>query len=255
VKITMLGCGGSQGVPSAAGDWGACDPAEPRNYRRRVSVLIEQEPVTVLIDTSPDLREQLLSVGGVRRLDGVLFTHSHADHLHGIDDLRSINRAMQEPIPVHADGRTLAEIRRRFGYVLEPLPEGSLYYRPVLAAKEISGPFSIGPLAIQPFDQDHGYSRSLGFRIGDFAYSTDVVMLDEAAFALLEGVRVWIVDAVRPDPHPTHSHLARTLDWIARLRPERAVLTHMDQTMDYRQVSTLLPPGVEPGYDGLVIEI
>jgi len=254
MKVTVLGCGGSTGVPAIGPDWGRCDPTDQRNRRRRVSVLVEIGNTSILIDTSPDLREQLLDAG-VRRLDAVVVTHAHADHLHGIDDLRSVNRLMQRPIPLYADAETLAEIRRRFGYALEPLREPGRYYKPTLVPHEIVGPFEIHGIPIVPFAQDHGFSTTLGLRIGGFAYSTDVTELDDAAFAAIEGIELWIVDCLRRAPHPTHSHLERTLSWIARVRPRRAVLTHMDQSMDYRELSAELPSGVEPGCDGLVLEI
>jgi phosphoribosyl 1,2-cyclic phosphate phosphodiesterase len=254
MRVTILGCGASTGVPAIGPNWGRCDPGDPRNRRRRVSALVEIGPVSILIDTSPDLREQLLDAG-VARLDAVVVTHAHADHLHGIDDLRSVNRLMGQAIPLYAEAKTLAEIRRRFGYVLDPLDEPGRYYKPTLVQHEIRGPFEIAGISIVPFVQDHGFSTTLGVRIGGFAYSTDVVDLDAAAFAAIEGVELWIVDCLRREPHPTHSHLEKTLSWIARVRPRRAVLTHMDQSLDYRELSAELPTGVEPGRDGLVIEL
>ena len=207
-----------------------------------------------MIDTSPDLREQLIDAR-VGRLDAVVMTHAHADHLHGIDDLRALNRLMGQQIPLWANSKTLAEIRRRFGYVFDPPSEPGRFYKPCLVAHEISGPFAIDGIAIAPFAQDHGFSTTLGFRIGPMAYSTDVVELDDAAFAALAGVELWIVDCFRRAPHPTHSHLDKTLGWIARVGPRRAVLTHMEQSLDYRELCAELPAGVEPGQDGLVIEL
>ena len=254
MKVTVLGCGASWGVPAIGPDWGRCDPADPRNRRRRCSVLVESRGSVLLIDTSPDLREQLIDAR-VRQVDAVLLTHAHADHLHGIDDLRMVNRSMKQPIPVYANDATLEELSRRFGYVLRPVgPEGR-FYKPTLEEQEITGPFCAADIPIVPFEQDHGFSTTLGFRIGPFGYSTDVTELDDAAFAALAGVELWIVDCLRREPHPTHSHLAKTLDWIARVRPRRAVLTHMDQNFDYRELSAELPEGIEPGYDGLVIEL
>jgi len=254
MRVTVLGCGPSTGVPVIGGDWGRCDSDDRRNRRRRVSVLVEVGSVVILIDTSPDLREQLLDAN-VARLDAVLLTHAHADHLHGIDDLRSVNRLMRSAIPLYADGQTLAEIGERFGYVLKPVEEPGRYYKPTLVPHEISGPFEIRGIPVVPFVQDHGFSTTLGFRIEAFAYSTDVTELDDNAFAAIEGVELWIVDCLRREPHPTHSHLAKTLSWIARVRPRRTVLTHMDQSLDYRELSAELPSGIEPGYDGLVIEL
>jgi phosphoribosyl 1,2-cyclic phosphate phosphodiesterase len=254
MRVTILGCGPSTGVPVIGPDWGRCDPSDPRNRRRRVSALVEIGNVAVLIDTSPDLREQLIDAR-VSRLDAVVITHAHADHLHGIDDLRSVNRLMRQAIPLFAEAETLAEIRHRFGYVLEPIDEPGRYYKPTLVPHEIVGPFEIAGIPVVPFAQDHGFSTTLGLRIGGFAYSTDVTELDETAFAAIEGVELWIVDCLRREPHPTHSHLAKTLSWIARVKPRRAVLTHMDQSLDYREVSADLPTGVEPGQDGLVIDL
>jgi phosphoribosyl 1,2-cyclic phosphate phosphodiesterase len=253
MRVTVLGCGPSTGVPVIGGRWGRCDPADPRNRRRRVSALVETGGATILIDTSPDLREQLLDAG-VSRIDAVLMTHAHADHLHGIDDLRSVNRLMRAEIPLYADGATLREIRARFGYVLDPIAAGR-FYKPMLTPHEIAGPFAAAGVPVVPFAQDHGFGTTLGFRIGGFAYSTDVTELDERAFAALAGSELWIVDCLRREPHPTHSHLAKTLGWIARVKPRRAVLTHMDQSLDYRELCAELPAGVEPGRDGLVIDL
>jgi phosphoribosyl 1,2-cyclic phosphate phosphodiesterase len=254
MKVTVLGCGASTGVPTIGPEWGRCDPSDRRNRRRRVSVLVERGPTTILIDTSPDLREQLIDAR-VARLDAVLLTHGHADHLHGIDDLRTLWRLMNRPIPLYADAATMADVRQRFGYLLEATGPESNLYQPILTPREIRGRFEVCGIRVVPFAQPHGYRTSLGFRIGPMAYSTDVASLDDAAFGVLAGVELWIVDCLRREPHPTHSHLAQTLDWIARVRPRRAVLTHMDTSMDYRELSRELPPGVEPGQDGLVIEV
>jgi phosphoribosyl 1,2-cyclic phosphate phosphodiesterase len=254
MKVTMLGCGPSTGVPAIGPDWGACDPDDPRNRRRRASLLIECRGKTVLIDTSPDMREQLLDVG-IARLDAVIMTHAHADHLHGIDDLRSINRLMQRAIPLYADAATLAEIELRFGYALKPIAAGEMFYKPTVTPHVIDGPFVAAGLPVVPFVQDHGYSLTLGLRVGTLGYSTDVTELDDAAFAALAGVELWIVDCLRYEPHPTHSHLAKTLSWIEHLKPRRAILTHMDRPLDYRELAAKLPPEVEPGRDGLVIEL
>lgn len=256
MKVTMLGSGPSWGVPRIGGEWGACDPNEPRNRRSRVSILVEEGSARLLVDTSPDLRQQLLAAK-VRGIDAVLFTHAHADHLHGIDDLRSVNRLMHKSLPVYADRRTLDEIRTRFAYVfpaLDPEAKGG-FYKPVLEPNEIDGPFVAAGVAVTPIRQDHGFSTTLGFRFGAFAYSTDVIRLDERGFDALAGIEVWIVDCMRRAPHVTHSHLAQTLAWIGRIRPRRAILTHMDESLDYMTLRRELPPGVEPGYDGLTIEV
>jgi phosphoribosyl 1,2-cyclic phosphate phosphodiesterase len=254
MKATLLGCGASWGVPAIGPDWGRCDPADPRNRRRRGSLLVESRGRALLIDTSPDLREQLLDAGAAR-LDAVLLTHAHADHLHGIDDLRIVNRLMGSALPLHASADTLSEVARRFGYVLQPAIPGRPLYRPALVPHPISGPFTAAGMPVVPFAQDHGYMQTLGFRIGALAYSTDVTRLDDDAFAALAGIELWIVDCLRREPHPTHSHLEKTLGWIARVAPRRAVLIHMDQSLDYRELSAELPTGVEPGRDGLRIDL
>ena len=257
-RITILGAGSSSGVPIVGSGWGACDPKEPRNRRRRASILIERGNAVILVDTSPDCRQQLLDAE-VQRLDAVIYTHAHADHSHGIDDLRWINIAIDAPLPVYGDVETLEILVDRFGYAFEPLQhfEGRPphYYKPALAPREIDGPFTIAGIAVTPFEQDHGHSTTLGLRIGDFAYSTDVMRLDDAAFAALDGIDTWIVDAYCLRPHPTHAHLDLTLSWIDRLRPRRAILCHMGAEMDYQTLRRELPPGVEPGYDGMVIEV
>ena len=254
MKVTVLGCGASWGVPAIGPDWGRCDPTDPRNRRRRGSLLVESRGSSLLIDTSPDLREQLLDAG-VARLDAVLLTHAHADHLHGIDDIRIVNRLIGHPLPLYANAETLDEVERRFGYVLLPAVPGKPLYRPALVPCPIVGPFLAAGMEVVPFNQHHGFMTTLGFRIGAVAYSTDVTELDEDAFAALAGIELWIVDCLRRQPHPTHSHLAKTLTWIERVRPGRAVLIHMDQSLDYRELSAELPPGVEPGRDGLTIEL
>ncbi len=256
MRVVMLGCGPSWGVPRIGGDWGACDPSNPKNRRSRVSILVEEGNSVVLVDTSPDLREQLLDAEA-KRVDAVLFTHGHADHTHGIDDLRSINRMMGKPLPIYASPETMDELRQRFRYIFAPVdPEArTAFYKPAVEPHEVDGPFVAAGIPVVPFVQDHGFSKTLGFRFGRFAYSTDALALDEAAFAALAGIEVWIVDCIRRARHPTHSHLERTLEWIARVKPKRAIFTHMDQTFDYESLRRELPAGVEPGYDGLTVEL
>lgn len=250
MKLTILGCGTSGGVPKMPEHWGACDPSNPRNRRRRASVLVEEGATAVLIDTTPDLREQAL-MAGIRHLDAVFYTHDHADHCHGIDDLRGFFQTTGEKIPVYADPATLETLKHRFSYIFKT-QEG---YPAICAGKAIERPVGIGPVKMIPFEQGHGRGISLGYRFGDMAYSTDLDRMPESAFDALEGVKVWVVDALRYDPHPTHSHLAQTLDWIARVQPERAILTHMTWDMDYETLRRELPKGVEPAFDGMVIEI
>ena len=254
MKVTILGCGSSMGVPLVGDHWGDCDPAEPKNRRLRASILVEEGPVRLLVDTGPDLRQQLLAAG-VRTVSAILYTHAHADHLHGIDDVRALNLSVGGPIDAYADPTTMAIIRERFGYVFQPI-KGTYYYKPTLTPRLIEGPFEIGGIRIQPFEQDHGFSKTLGFRFGRFAYSTDVVNLDEAAFDVLSGIDLWIVDTLWAEPaHVTHSHLSKTLGWIERVRPKRAVLTHMSQRMDYNRIKAMVPAHVEPAYDGMVLDV
>jgi phosphoribosyl 1,2-cyclic phosphate phosphodiesterase len=253
MKITILGCGSSGGVPLIGNDWGACDPNEPRNRRSRVSVLVEQGDTVLLVDTSPDVRQQLLDAN-VKKISAVLYTHSHADHCHGIDDLRSVNWLMQKPVPIYADPDTLKELDTRFPYIFHGTGVPGHFYKPGIEPHKIEGAFEVEGIKVLPFVQDHGYASTLGFRFGDFAYTTDAHRLDEAAFAALQGIKLWVVDCVREAPHPTHSHLEQTLEWIARVKPERAYLTHMNQTLDYAALAAKLPAGVLPAHDGLVLE-
>ncbi|HEY8351357.1 MAG TPA: MBL fold metallo-hydrolase [Sphingomonadales bacterium] len=250
MKVTILGCGTSGGVPRIGNVWGRCDPLNPKNRRRRVSILVESATTKILVDTSPDLREQCLDAD-IRHLDAVLYTHDHADHTHGIDDLRGLMHCMGKRIDVHANAATLAVLRKRFDYVFES--QGG--YPAICDAHEITGPFRVGDIEVTPFEQIHGDITSLGFRFGPVAYSTDLNELPEAARNVLRGVDLWIVDALRYDPHPTHPHLDLTLEWIADVKPRRAILTHMTWDMDYEELRQRLPPGVEPAYDGLVVEL
>jgi phosphoribosyl 1,2-cyclic phosphate phosphodiesterase len=255
MRVTMLGCGPSWGVPRIGNDWGACDPKNPKNRRTRCSLLIEDGDHTVLIDTPPDLRQQLLTAQ-VRRVDAVLFTHAHADHSHGIDDLRSVNRLVGKPLPIYTDPQTMSELQARFRYIFTPVDTTvATFYKPAVEPHAITGPFTAAGMPVVPFEQDHGFSKTTGYRFGRFAYSTDVVTLDDTAFAALEGIDIWVVDCIRRAPHPTHSHLARTLTWIERVKPRRAILTHMDETLDYETLRQELPVNVEPGFDGLVVEL
>lgn len=256
MKVTILGCGGSNGVPSAGNNWGDCDPENPRNRRRRPSILVEWEDINILIDTSPDLREQLLNAG-VARVDVVLYTHNHADHVHGIDDLRPISRLMKRRIDVFAESDVLQSIVGRFSYLFEGGESENGLYRPILTPHAADGPFeTAGAHRIEPFPQDHGICASTGFRLGRFAYSTDVVELPDEAFETLDGVDTWIVDCLRAGPaHPTHAHLEKTLGWIERAGVRRAVLTHMNHQADYDALVALCPAGVEPAYDGMTVAI
>jgi phosphoribosyl 1,2-cyclic phosphate phosphodiesterase len=258
VTVTILGCGSSGGVPRVGGGWGACDPADPRNRRRRCSILIERagpEGATrVLVDTSPDLREQLLAES-VTALDGVVFTHAHADHTHGIDDLRPLVIHMRRRIETFMDEDTGAALRQRFDYCFVT-PPGS-EYPPLARERRITAGFVFevdgagGALAIEPLRLVHGPSDALGLRFGGIAYTPDVSDIPPEAEARLSGLDLWIIDALRPTQHPSHFSLPDALGWIARLKPRRAVLTNLHTDMDYATLRRDLPAGVEPAYDGL----
>jgi len=260
LRFTILGCGSSGGVPRIGGHWGDCDPDNPKNRRRRCSLLVERIAATgttrVLIDTTPDFRDQMLDAG-IGTLDAVVYTHSHADHVHGLDDLRQIVFNMRARLPVWADGPTQEALLSRFGYAFVQ-PEGSPY-PPILNLHTIRGPFEIagpgGPIPFQPFRADHGAMDALGFRIATLAYLPDAVAIPEDSWPHLEGLDIWIVDALRRAPHPTHAHLALTLEWIARARPARAVLTNMHIDLDHATVSAETPLHVTPAHDGMVLTL
>ena len=263
LEFTILGCGSSGGVPRADGNFGACDPADPRNRRTRCSLLVRRlegpgtattPPTTVIVDTSPEFRQQT-AAAGVTRLDGLLLTHDHADQTHGIDDIRAFAMVQRQRIPCWMDDATAATMSRRFGYIFEG--EG-LY--PAIADMHAAPPFFVpfsvggpsGEIPFVTFDQDHGPGvRSLGYRFGNVAYSSDVVDIPDASFAALEDLDVWIVDALRYTPHPTHAHLAKTLSWVERVKPRRTILTNLHIDLDFKALTAVLPAGVEPAYDGL----
>lgn len=259
-RFTILGCGSSGGVPRLGGDWGDCDPSNAKNRRRRCSMLVERigaEGITrVLIDTSPDMRDQLLDAG-IGTLDAVAYTHSHADHVHGIDDLRQIVFNLRRRLPVWADGPTQGALLDRFAYAFVQ-PEGSPY-PPILDLHTIDGPFTIqgagGPVTLTPFLADHGSIDALGFRIGDLAYLPDVVAIPETSWPLLTGLEIWVLDALRRKPHPTHAHLALSLEWMARAKPTRGVLTNMHLDLDYATLAAELPDHICPAYDGMILEL
>jgi phosphoribosyl 1,2-cyclic phosphate phosphodiesterase len=258
MRFTILGCGSSGGVPRLGGDWGDCDPKNTKNRRRRCSLLVERlannATTRVLIDTSPDMRDQLLDAN-VGTLDGVVFTHSHADHTHGIDDLRQIVFNMRHRLPVWADAPTQDALLSRFAYAFVQ-PEGSPY-PPILDLHHMRGPFSVngpaGPIDFTPLTVDHGSMDALGFRIGNLAYIPDVVRIPDDIWPQLQGLDCWIIDALRRKPHPTHAHLDLTLDWIARVKPAQSVITNMHLDMDYATLVNELPQGITPAYDGMVL--
>ncbi len=258
LTFTILGCGSSGGVPRIGGHWGDCDPKNPKNRRQRCSLLVQRHgaegTTSVLIDTSPDLRNQLLNAG-IGRLDGVIYTHAHADHVHGIDDLRMIVFNMRARLAVWADAPTHEALLSRFSYAFVQ-PEGSSY-PPILDLNLLTGDCTIdgpgGAITFTPFEVAHGGMDALGFRIENVAYLPDVAQIPDAAWDALQNLDIWIVDALRRDPHPTHSHLANTLDWIERAKPKRAVLTNMHIDLDYETVLAETPDHVEPAYDGLTL--
>ena len=257
MRVIVLGCGGSAGVPmiggaDGRGDWGACDPDEPRNRRSRSSIVIEAiGGERLLVDTGPDLRDQLLA-RGVPMIDAILFTHAHADHVCGIDEVRSLNRIADRPLEAFAFPEILDELRERFGFAFLPWsPPG--FYRPVLqsSAIEPGAVVHLCGLELTIFEQSHGRIRTLGFRAGDFAYSTDVSDLGHEARAILAGVDTWMVDAFQREPHSSHAHLKLAVAWARELGVRRTILTHMGTDLDWAWLRDSLPDGVEPAFDGM----
>lgn len=256
LEFVILGCGSSGGVPRADGNWGDCDPNEPKNRRRRCSLLVRrlgQGPqTTVVIDTSPDFREQAIDAR-IQRLDHILLTHDHADQTHGLDDVRAFFLRQYNKIPAYMDADTEASLTRKFGYIFHA--EGGYpaicEHRLLTAGQAVDLDGPSGSIPAEPFQVRHGAIHSLGFRFGPVAYIPDVDDLPDAALAALSGVDTLIVDALRHAPHPTHAHLARTLDWIADIKPRRAVLTNMHIDMDYNALRQTLPAGVQPAWDGM----
>lgn len=250
MKVRILGSGTSSGVPRIGNDWGACDPTEPRNRRSRASILVEHEGTRVLIDTGPDMREQLLAAD-VAAVDAIIWTHDHADHCHGIDDVRQIFHALGRPVRGYARPETLAALEQRFTYVFA----GRQGYPPTIDGVALPDRLTIGGIAIDVVDQPHGNISSAGLRFTaggmTVGYATDFHVLTPAMRALYTGLDVWIVDALRYAPHPTHPDVPAVLGWIDELSPGRSAFVHMDHSMDYATLAARLPPGVEPGYDGL----
>ena len=260
LTITILGCGSSGGVPRVGQGWGACDPSEPRNRRRRCSIFLDRHGADghthVLVDTSPDLREQLLGLG-VQHLDGILMTHSHADHVMGIDDVRPLVLKAGRRIAMHMDAATAKVVRGSFGYIFETPPGSG--YPPLLDDRRVTPSAQVvlegpgGAISALPFRVHHGEIDALGYRFGDIAYTPDLNAIPDESLAALQDLDLWIVDALRPRRHPSHFSLQETLGWIERLRPRRAVLTNLHTDMDFATLAASLPAGVEPAYDGLVL--
>lgn len=264
LEVTILGSGSSGGVPRADGNWGVCDPSDPRNSRTRCSLMArrrsEEGPerwTTIVVDTAPEFRLQT-AAAGTRRLDALLMTHDHADQAHGIDDIRAFAMRQRARIPVHVDEATAETMIRRFGYVFlgdkgYPAIADLVAIPPHGETWRVDGPS--GPIPVVTFDQDHGEVRSVGYRFGPIAYSSDVLALDDAAFEAMAGVELWIVDALRYTPHPTHAHVERTLGWIERLRPRLAILTNLHIDLDFEELTSRLPPGVGAAFDGMRLEL
>lgn len=253
MRARILGSGTSSGVPRIGNDWGACDPAEPRNRRTRASLLVEHEGTRILVDTSPDMREQLLTAD-VAHVDAVIWTHDHADHCHGIDDLRQVFHVTGTPVPGYARPVTLAALQTRFAYVFQ----GRGGYPSTVSGRPLPDRLRIGGIDVFTVDQPHGSISSAGLRFEAggrrIGYATDFNVMTDAMRDLYAGLDVWIADALRHAPHPSHPTVAEVLHWAGELAPGRTALIHMDQSMDYRTLCRTLPAGVEPGYDGQVLE-
>lgn len=251
LKVRILGSGTSSGVPRIGNDWGDCDPADPRNRRTRASVLVRSETTAILVDTSPDMREQLLAAD-IEDFDAVLWTHDHADHCHGLDDLRQVMHVRGgEPVRGLARSFTLEQLQLRFAYAFF----GRAGYRQTIAIEEMPDSFRIGDIDVTVADQPHGGITSAGLRFEcngkSIGYATDFHAMTNEMRALYQGLDIWVVDALRRAPHPTHPNLDSVLGWIGELAPRRSALVHMDNSMDYTRLAAELPKGVEPGYDGL----
>jgi phosphoribosyl 1,2-cyclic phosphate phosphodiesterase len=252
VKVRILGCGTSTGVPKIGNDWGLCDPSEPRNARLRTSILVESSGERLLVDCGPDLRRQLLDAA-VDRLDGVIVTHTHGDHCHGIDELRPVAQAIGGPVPLHGRADVLSELEQRFAYAFRQ----SEFYRPIVDPRELGEQLSFGSASTSFVDQPHGATSSLGMRFDEdgysVAYAIDFSELTPEMAALYEGVDVWIADCLTRKPHPTHAHLDEVLGWARDLRVGALYLVHMGNGLDYRTLTAELPDWAAPAYDGLEI--
>jgi phosphoribosyl 1,2-cyclic phosphate phosphodiesterase len=258
MKVTLLGCGTSVGVPALGhAGWGACDPTDPRNRRQRCAVLVEVNDTVILVDAGPDIRNQLLPLG-LKRIDALLITHTHSDHVAGLDDLRAFFWPDRRHIPVYASQTHGADIVARFPYLFSKKPDSPSYFVPPMELHEIAAntTLDLGGCSIDVMHQDHGNSFSFGFLFdGKFAYSTDVVGLDDAVLERIHAVPLWIVEALRASPHQAHSHFDQTFTWIDRVKPGRAVLTHLGLEADYKALLAMCPARTEPGVDGMVFDL
>ncbi|MEZ5691221.1 MAG: MBL fold metallo-hydrolase [Rickettsiales bacterium] len=259
MKITVLGCGHSFGVPVIGCDCPVCNSDNPKNTRLRASIFIEINGVNIVVDTSPDFRQQMLS-NNIKKIDAVLYTHDHADHTHGVDDLRQFNALQGEAIPIYADAYTIDSLKSKIPYAFLPKPTTSdVLFRPTLTPHTLPDlpvhEFEVKGVKITVFQQKHGKFTSFGYRIGNFAYSTDVNVLPESAFEALAGVDYWLVDCLRYTPSYSHSNLENTLKWIERVKPKHAILTHLAHEFDYDILSSEVPSGIVVAYDGMVINV
>lgn len=256
MKVTILGSGASTGVPLIGCDCAVCTSNNPKNKRTRVSVFAETAKAKIVIDTSPDFRQQALT-NKINYIDAVLYTHAHADHINGLDDLRSFNFITNKPVKIYSDQKTLTELKNRYDYAFHPPTSGAGWWRPSIDANEIKPfeNFSVNEEIITPFIQQHGRITSLGYRIEDFAYSTDVTAFPEESLNVLKGIKTWVIDCQGYKKPPTHLCLEETLKFIDIVKPELAVLTHMSHEFDYEKLKNELPENIVPGYDGMIINI
>ena len=251
MKITILGCGTSQGVPKIGGNWGVCDPDNPKNRRRRSSILIEQDGLSFMIDTGPDFREQCLSAN-INHLDAILYTHDHADHTHGIDEIRAISQIMDQKIPLYGNKQTLKILYHRFKYIFE----SHAGYPAVAKLHEIDlDAFKIENLIFQPIELIHGGMINFGYKIGNFCYTTDFNKIPKKSEEYFYNLDLWIVDCLRYKPHPSHCHLEQILEYVKKFKPKKVILTHMNWQLDYETLKSQLPDTVKPAYDGLILTL
>lgn len=265
IKVTILGCGTSAGVPQVNNGWYKCNPNNPKNRRLRCSAYIETQnqqgdDVAFLVDTGPDLRQQLLT-HNLSQVDAILYTHSHADHIAGLDEIRWLNVAMGKGIDAHMDAYTHDQLIQRFAYCMGDVKVNAnghkYYYKPVIIphVHPYNTQVTICDVPMTTIHMNHGHMDAMGWRIGDFAYCTDVLDFTEDSFALLQGIRYWVIDCLRETPHSTHTHLERVLCWVDALKPEKTYLTHMNNELDYDHAMSVTPDHVEPAYDGLIIQL
>ncbi len=256
VKITILGCGGAGGVPSISAGWGQCDPKNKKNQRLRSSILVEKSNTKILIDASPDLREQFIN-NDLNAVNTVIFTHGHADHSHGINELREVNRVIKGPIDIWASKNTLSELKIRYSYAFEGIKPGETIYKPWLISNIIDPPneFKIDDIILKPFRQIHGNMTTLGFRINDFAYTTDLNKLTSEAEKYLFNLDLWIIGCLTNNPnHKTHVSIDEAISWVDKFKPKECIITHMGPSLDYNRVQQLcLPFNIKPAYDGMSV--